>query len=193
MVRTRDGGTHLIHRGLLGATVSAIGVDVRVGVTHLDHMKSVERQTQMRHALRALLAPEPASVLLLGDLNALSRADYTTDQWSAHEAFNAANGWDAPADEAAAGGVLDLLRQERFVDAYAALDAPGRWRDAPWSAHVATERPPYRLDYVWSRAPASAGGRRLVPLGAFVADGGEASDHQPVVVDFEAVAYDAGE
>ena len=33
-----------------------------------------------------------------------------------------------------------------------------------------------------------------VPLAAFVElDSGEASDHQPLVVDFEAVAFDAGE
>ena len=65
----------------------------------------------------------------------------------------------------------------------------------PWTAHVLdAERPPYRIDYAWSRAPAAVGGRRLVPLAAFVElDSGEASDHQPLVVDFEAVAFDAGE
>ena len=68
------------------------------------------------------------------------------------------------------------------------------WRSPPWSAHVNDlERPPYRIDYVWSRV-AAASGRSLVPLSAqAVPDRSEASDHVPVVVDLEAIAFDAGE
>ena len=56
------------------------------------------------------------------------------------------------------------------------------------------ERPPCRIDYIHSRPPAQQGGRRLVPLAAAVeSDCGGASDHQPLVVDFEAIAFDAGE
>jgi endonuclease/exonuclease/phosphatase family metal-dependent hydrolase len=200
-VTTKDGSVHRIARGLLSASLSALGVELRVGVTHLDHMSYEQRRVQMEHVLRTLgasgsrpLAAEQ-QCLLLGDLNALGRADYSVEEWAAHEAYNAAKGWGAPDDEGAAGGVLALLRAARFVDAYASLEGPPAWGRAPWTAHVLdAERPPYRIDYAWSRAPAAVGGRRLVPLAAFVElDSGEASDHQPLVVDFEAVAFDAGE
>ena len=68
-VRTRDGGVHRIARGLLAASTSVGGVDVRVAVTHLDHMSREQRLTQMRHVLRALGGGD-GQCLLLGDLNA---------------------------------------------------------------------------------------------------------------------------
>jgi len=46
-VKTKDGRVHRIARGLLSATISALGVDVRVAVTHLDHMSSAERRRQV--------------------------------------------------------------------------------------------------------------------------------------------------
>ena len=56
----------------------------------------------MAHVLRALTQPAEEQTLLLGDLNALTRADYTESEWGRHEAHNAARGWDAPHDDAAA-------------------------------------------------------------------------------------------
>ena len=62
------------------------------------------------------------------------------------------------------------------------------------SAHVHTAGPRYRIDYAWLCNPAAAYGRRLVPLSTRVEhDCGGASDHQPIVIDFEAIAFDAGE
>ena len=190
-VKTRDGGVHRIARGLLAASTSVAGVDVRLAVTHLDHMSAEQRAVQARHVLRQLGGDEQC--LLLGDLNALCRADYTAEQWAAHAAYNAARGWPPPCAEEAC---LQQMRSARFVDAYAALERrPGEWRAPPWSAHTRDpERPPYRIDFVWSRAPRTRGGRRLVPLAAAVeTQCGEASDHQPLVLDFEATAFDAGE
>ena len=192
-VKGREGRVHRISRGLVSASVSAFGVEIRVALTHLDHMKSAERRTQLRHVLATLDGTEQC--LLLGDLNALSGSDYTAAEWSAHEAYNRANGWGAPVDDAAGEGVLALLRDASFVDAFACLDHPPNWRKPPWSAHIRDlERPPYRIDYVWSRAPSGTSGRRLLPLGAsVVSECGEASDHQPLLLDFEAAAFDAGE
>ena len=113
------------------------------------------------------------------------------EQWAAHAAYNAARGWPPPCAEEAC---LQQMRSARFVDAYAALERrPGEWRAPPWSAHTRDpERPPYRIDFVWSRAPDN--GRCLVPLSAYVIrEAGEASDHLPLIVDFEAIAFDAGE
>ena len=89
-VKTRDGGVHRIARGMLAASTSVAGVDVRVAVTHLDHMSSEQRHVQTRHVMRQLGGDEQC--LVLGDLNALCRADYTVEQWEAHAAYNQARG-----------------------------------------------------------------------------------------------------
>jgi len=187
-VLSRDGTTkHRIARGMLGASVSLRGVEVLLGVTHLDHISEVERGKQLNHALRWFGAGGARQHLLLGDLNALGRADYTEGEWALHEAHNARLGWGPPAN-ADAGGTLSTLRGAGFQDAYAVAAARthdgGVSRAASWTAHVRAAGPRYRIDYVWSRPPVV--GPRLVPRTAFVeTQCGRASDHQPVVVDFE--------
>jgi endonuclease/exonuclease/phosphatase family metal-dependent hydrolase len=102
-VVTRDGRTHRIVRGLLQAETEALGLPLRIGVTHLDHMAEVQRTIQAKHVLHELrISPRSSSsssgvagddapqTLLLGDLNALTAADYTTRQWAAHQDYNAA-------------------------------------------------------------------------------------------------------
>jgi len=194
VVKTREGNTHRIARGLLSATINVYGIDVRVAVTHLDHMQSTERCIQMGHVLETL--GDDGQCLVLGDLNALNRGDYSSAEWELHEQYNDSNGWGAPIDEAAQDGVLSLLHESRFVDVHAAVERTSTgWQSPPWSAHCRdTERPPYRIDYAWSRAPSTMSGRRLVPLSASVATNcGAASDHQPVIFDLEAIAFDGGE
>ena len=197
VVRTRSGEEHRIARGMLSASVSVLGVSTRVCVTHLDHMAGAQRTIQMRHVLGALGSEPEQTTLLVGDLNALSRPDYTADEWAAHAAHNAANGWGAPHDDAAAPeGSLRLLSDAGFVDCAAtAAHRPHRpWARPPWTAHVrSADGPRYRIDYAWLRRPELAHGRRLVPLEALVDEEPDASDHQPLVVDVEAIAFDAGE
>lgn len=126
-------------------------------------------------------------LLLLGDLNALGRHDYTPDEWCQHEQHNSRRGWAPPTDAAAQGGSIWRLRQAGFIDAYHALHSdPGRRPvSPPWTAHVRTATGPrYRIDYMWSRPPEA--GLFLEPCSGFVElKCGFASDHQPVVVDFE--------
>ena len=80
-----NGGTHRILRGLLCVETKLGELPVRVAVTHLDHMVEAERCKQMAHLTRELLPQKPAPeiarhLLLLGDLNALTREDYTEAQ-----------------------------------------------------------------------------------------------------------------
>lgn len=197
VVRTKAGAEHRIARGLNVATVDVLGVSARVAVTHLDHMASAERTVQMQHILQSLGARPTQTTLLLGDLNALSRADYTDDEWGAHTAHNAAKGWAGPHDDASPpGSALHLLASASFVDC-AALVAHrpyAAWPAPPWTAHARVAGPRYRIDYVWLRNPeAAGGGRRLVPLSSEVEPTADASDHQPLLVEVEAIAYDAGE
>lgn len=188
-VRLKDGGPHRIARGLLCADLSVCGVHLRVLLTHLDHMSTEERRTQMRHLLQSLRTlANKQQCLLIGDLNALSRCDLTSQEWVSHEQYNLSMGWEQPIDESQAGGVLAMLRDAQFVDSYASLECPPDWRAPPWTAHVRDQsRPRYRIDYVWSRAPSTAVSRCLMPRAASVESNCQkASDHQPLVIDFEA-------
>ena len=194
--------THQIVRGMLTVRTTLGGVPVGVGVTHLDHMAEAERIVQSRHVIRALLpdldaAQSSPHLLLLGDLNALSRADYSAAEWAEHVEHNAQRGWAAPSDSAAEGGCLGclgLFRAAGFDDCVrrSMQTASGEWRVAPWSAHVHTVGSPrYRIDYVLSRsggAAGSGGTGRLRCVSARVEnvtdDCGASSDHCPVAVDF---------
>ena len=216
------GQEHRIVRGLLTAYTHIGGVPVGVGVTHLDHMQEAERVIQARHVLRAML-PAPRSeesddgasqLLLLGDLNALSRADYSPAQWAQHEQHNAQRGWGSPSDSGARDGCVGILRTAGFEDcvrlalmrgsataadasgagdgATGGVQRDGMWSAPPWSAHVhARDGPRYRIDYVLSRPPPRGSQARLACVSARVAnvtdDGGQSSDHCPVAVDFEVV------
>lgn len=187
-----------IARGLLVASTVLGSVPVRVGVTHWDHISEVERRIQAAHTLAALDdagGPSEQS-LLLGDLNALDRADYSSAEWAAHEAHNASRGWEPPADSAADGSCLSLLRKAGFQDCHAwssrtvapcmRADDEERWRSPPWSAHAhEPSTPHYRIDYVHARAAGGGGGPSLVPVSAEAGPADEqASDHSPVMVSF---------
>ena len=63
------------------------------------------------------------------------------------------------------------------------------WRLTQYAVVLHTD-----VDVAWLRNPAAASGPRLVPRSTRVEhDCGGASDHQPVVVDFEAVPCGATE
>jgi endonuclease/exonuclease/phosphatase family metal-dependent hydrolase len=211
VVKTPDGTEHTIVRGLLYVHTTLGGVPVSVGVTHLDHMDEAQRVTQVQHVLRVLQrppaappsdAPHTPHQLLLGDMNALSKPDYSAAQWAEHEAHNRQRGWGSPADSAAAEGCLGLLRAAGFEDcvrsALAAAPSGGgataQWRADPWSAHVHASGPRYRIDYIHSRPPPAEprpSAPRLACVSARVEnatdDGGHSSDHCPVAVDFAVV------
>ena len=75
----------------------------------LDGAAATGRRSQQGYGSRALpraMAPGMAAaavppsphLLLLGDMNALRRSDYSGAEWDAHLAHNAANGWQPPSD-----------------------------------------------------------------------------------------------
>ena len=106
-----NGKPYRIHRGMLAAdfAVPLSAVDdsdvlaLTVAATHLDHISEAERRTQLSHVVRALGEHEQPgrAIVLLGDLNAMTRSDYSNDEWAAHEKRNADAGWGAPATGAA--------------------------------------------------------------------------------------------
>ena len=128
-----------------------------------------------------------AQTLILGDLNALSKPDYSSVEWRAHELNNKARGWGPPVD--ASEGCLALLRTAGFIDCFKMVSNHNdAWQQVPWTAHVSSDGPRYRIDYVMSRAPKQPTAKpQLVPREVHVEDGIRGSDHLPVVVDFEVV------
>ena len=185
-----NGTDHRIVRGLLTGEIALRGGGgtLRVATTHLDHISEAERSTQAAHVVRELAAAEDGggpSTLLLGDLNALTRADYDDAQWQLHEAHRRERGWEPPADAAATGNSLALLAAANFSDVSRAVLHSGSrgWQSQPWTAHTCeTDGPPYRIDYALVRP----GTPSLTPVAAHVHELPVGiSDHRPCVVDFK--------
>lgn len=191
----KEGETHRIARGLLecdiALPVAGASEDhiVTVAVTHLDHIDEAQRAVQVEHIVEAL-GPNLGRSMLVGDLNALSRSDYTADEWGALEARAAANRWALPTPAHS----LDALASAGFADAFAASRggggplsqlprsrggevAPSAPEDSIFTAHVG--HPLYRIDYCFFST-----GLGFAPLSASVRSEILLSDHFPVVFDF---------
>ena len=101
-----NGKPYRIHRGLLAvdfavplSAADGSTLPLTVAATHLDHISETERRTQLAHVVRALGEPEQpgGAIVLMGDLNAMTRSDYNSAEWAAHEKRNADAGWEPPA------------------------------------------------------------------------------------------------
>ena len=182
-----NGTDHRIVRGLHGRDCAAQRWRhaARRDDAPRPHLEA-ERSTQAAHVVRELAAAEDGgpSTLLLGDLNALTRADYDDAQWQLHEAHRRVRGWEPPADAAATGNRLALLADANFSDVSLAVLHSGcrGWQSQPWTAHTCeTDGPPYRIDYALVRP----GTPSLTPVAAHVHELPVGiSDHRPCVVDF---------
>ena len=113
-----EGGASAFPDSHAPSTWMAGGRRVRVSVTHLDHINEEQRRIQLSHIVEILHRDRDEAVggyvdtdLLVGDMNALTRQDYSDTQWRALEEVHRANGWSAPVF-----GCLDILTQHSFVD-----------------------------------------------------------------------------
>ena len=82
---------HRIVRGLLEVEIRARArpdIGWSVFCTHLDHISEEQRKTQLTH-MTELLKPG----LILGDMNALKRKDYSIEEWGALQQRHEANNW----------------------------------------------------------------------------------------------------
>lgn len=205
VVLDKDGREHRIVRGLQTVRTTLGGVAATVAVTHLDHMDEAERVTQMSHALSCIDEAQASEdcTLLLGDMNALRRTDYSSTEWAAHVAYNSGNGWKPPSDSEEPNNSLGLLFGAGFRDCVRTAmgvsppqvrggDEHVRWTAPPWTAHVHTAGAPrYRIDYIFARSPTPklAFGQPVLKCVRAQTlnttdDGGASSDHCPVVADF---------
>ncbi|CAK0788355.1 unnamed protein product [Prorocentrum cordatum] len=167
--------------------------------THWDHISEAERVIQA-DSLLASVADLTGGLphLLVGDLNAMKRADYTSEEWSALQERNAQRGW-APLEDSRAlaaleaSGYSDLL-SETLASPAGAASAAAAAPAAPLAAgrFTAPRQPPVRIDFAyasrdWGRLSAGGegggAGARGAAASAWVDASAEGSDHLPLVVD----------
>lgn len=163
----QKGESHRIVRGfLLSEVFLPGGRRLLLGVTHLDHMDVAQRQVQLRHIVREMALSESTkrgslAEMLVGDLNALTRCDYSNEAWESLKSRAKCRGWQLPQC-----GDLDILASAGFEDA--GINS-GRQLTAP------VPSPLYRIDYGWLRGP--------IEGTAWVANNVAVSDHFPLVID----------
>jgi endonuclease/exonuclease/phosphatase family metal-dependent hydrolase len=186
-VVAHKGGEYRIHRGLLVAEIKVPTWTPQgtftVACTHLDHIAEREREAQIDHIIEALEPHAGKNVVLLGDLNALTRSDYTQGHWHTLEKCNQAKGWAPPQ-----AGCLARLERAGYKDSWTLPQAHPQntngTQTAGWTArrNGVGDR---RIDYVWL-------GRSLLQRAGIdecrVADDIDGSDHFPLVVDISAAA-----
>jgi len=165
------GKTKHIGRGCLSVCVTVQGKQFATLVTHWDHISEAERLRQAESILSGhSLLSHDLPHLLVGDLNAMKRSDYTDQEWAALEARNAEKGWAPPEDSEA----LMVLEREGYSDLHRLrlADAESLW--------TKLGEPPARIDYIYaSKHFLSDIGE---PKAAFVATA-TGSDHLPLVAD----------
>merc|ERR1712232_1182429 len=138
------------------------------------------------HVLREMQSVGNSPHALVGDLNALRRADYSHQEWAAVEEKAAANGWVPPVD----ASCLSLLHRHGYTDAFRQVRAVSTEPDAPlpshspgisvkFTAHVGA--PMYRIDYVFLSQTVVQSG--LLLSSVHVESEASGSDHFPLVVD----------
>ncbi|CAK9040057.1 unnamed protein product [Durusdinium trenchii] len=138
--------------------------------THLDHISEAERLRQTESILfhRARLS-KGLPHLLVGDLNAMKRSDYSAKEWAALETRNSENRWSPPEDSAAlaaleAAGYRDLGR------------LPQTQQTSRWTLRA---DPPARIDYIY----ASDDFQHIGTFSAAFVAQAVGSDHLPLVFD----------
>ncbi|CAE7204324.1 unnamed protein product [Symbiodinium sp. CCMP2456] len=175
------GKTKHIGRGCLSVCVEVQGKQFATLVTHWDHISEAERLRQAESFLSShTLLSHDLPHLLVGDLNAMKRSDYTDQEWAGLEQRNALKGWAPPENSQA----LLALEREGYSDLGDSIH-----QLSPSEAAAASERsrwtkkegpgPPIRIDYIYASKHFSDIGEAKA---AFVA-AATGSDHLPLVAD----------
>jgi len=176
-VRTEGGGEYRIHRGLLVVEIQMPELEepgLTVACTHLDHISERERETQLGHVIDELGQAGGAlggNVVLMGDLNALTRSDYDKAHWNVLERCNQAKGWAPPQH-----GCLRQLEATGLRDSWTMRQK--QEQQLGWTARRA-DVGDRRIDYIWL----GQGLLKRLSVDCRVADDIHGSDHFPLVVD----------
>ena len=134
--------------------------------THLDHISESERLRQAESILsHRLRLSKGLPHLLVGDLNAMKRSDYSNKEWKALETRNSKNSWSPPEDSK----TLKALETAGYRD----LEPQ---KGAKWTLRAS---PPARIDYIY----ASEDFQDIGTFNASFVASAVGSDHLPMVLD----------
>eukprot|EP01116_Phalansterium_solitarium_P016414 TRINITY_DN3817_c0_g4_i2.p1 TRINITY_DN3817_c0_g4~~TRINITY_DN3817_c0_g4_i2.p1 ORF type:complete len:294 (+),score=67.56 TRINITY_DN3817_c0_g4_i2:52-933(+) len=149
-------------RVLLECVLDVGGVALPVYVLHVDNAREPLRIKQLEIALNAIDHSRPH--VLMGDFNALKRADYTGARWQEITDRRRRNGWELPAT-----GFIELLESRGYVDCCAerGTDLKTCWAGT-------------RIDYIYCSSDLGAAVKSHRILSDVTL-----SDHSPVVVELE--------
>lgn len=174
-----EGGSRVLWRGEAVQIIrNGVLVDFdgfSVCCTHLDHMREEERVKQINSLIEKLQNrfDSERPHLIMGDLNELSRADYSPTEWANLQLRHDNFGWPFEYDE-----VTSRLQRAEYVDVLR------HYGDLTKTAHTQEDTPLYRIDYAWaSKAAIDRVRDGFVHCGEEVDKLKLCSDHYAVVVD----------
>jgi endonuclease/exonuclease/phosphatase family metal-dependent hydrolase len=165
-------------RGLLEARIELpTGKTFTAYVTHLDQNDEESRLIQLRALRTWTVRDRNRPHLIMGDFNAISLWDFATREGAAEELAHYPEGTNVLNSEGGGPKVVAQMEKAGYVDAYARFGEPGR------DSSLRVNHPPVRIDFIFlseSLAPALTEAQIWQE-----APGTEASDHRPVVADFD--------
>jgi endonuclease/exonuclease/phosphatase family metal-dependent hydrolase len=165
-------------RGLLEARIALPkGNTFTAYVTHLDHKDEDARLIQLRALRTWTVRDRNRPHLIMGDLNAISAWDLAAARGGAQELAHDLEGANVLNHDKGGPKVVAQLEKAGYVDAYSRFGSPGT------PSFLGTEHPPVRIDYIFlsqSLAPALTAAQIWQE-----APGQEASDHRPVLAEFD--------
>lgn len=152
-----------------------------VACVHFDHREEPHRFSQWRALRTALGALPPTPRLLMGDMNALTRTDYTTAEWGYIAKVRERGNWEQPTSE-----LTDALRTDGWADLW---QAAGHNGGASIQGARSTCRYDTRIDYIF----ADHHFREAWALQSVEHHATEATDHALVLAELTPVAAHGGQ
>lgn len=160
------------NRGVVGMDIKLqSGKVLTIYNVHLDHRKEETRMEQLKSLLDYTRTKNPLH-LLVGDFNALTRTDYSEEEWE--ELKESMPGKDRAGAIGPQSQVTDHLRQLGYVDCF----APNT-QQTFWTRFL--EQVVLRIDYVWLSPCLGPASSSLLTLRQVVDS--EVSDHLPLFVE----------
>ena len=165
-------------RGLLEARIALpTGKTFTAYVTHLDYKTEDARLIQLRALRTWTVRDRNRPHVLMGDFNAISQWDFAERDDALAEVARTPKGEKVLNSEGGGPKVIAQLEKAGYVDAYAQVGTPGA------SSFLGEEHPAVRIDYIFlseALAPALTAAQIWQET-----PGEEASDHRPVLAEFD--------
>ncbi len=171
-------------RGLLEARIALpTGKSFTAYVTHLDHKDEEDRLVQLRALRTWTVRDRNRPHLIMGDFNAVSLWDLATTNDVVEELAHDPQKANVLNSDKGGPKVIAQMEKAGYVDAYARFGTPGS------NSFLGVEHPPVRIDYIFLSESLAAA---LTAAQIWQEPPGqEASDHRPVLAEFDLSRLDS--